>query len=135
MASNNGGLYALENVLDWRVVEAIGGSSKADDVISYYRIAAQNAGMKQISRHLLEIQKEVKGTGISDMMERKKQPGFIEPRNNFKYLMKNRLDEISYENKKFLKIMADRVVHSIEILKLGFLKVAFSGWEGEGKLK
>ena len=132
MASNNGGLYALENVLDWRVVEAIGGSCKADDVISYYRITVQNAGMKQISKHLLEIQKEVKDTGISDMMERKKQPDFIEPRNNFKYLMKNRLDEIPYENKKFLKIMEDRVVHTIEILKLGFLKVAFSGWEGGG---
>ena len=74
----------------------------------------------------------MKDTGISDMMERKKQPDFIEPRNNFKYLMKNRLDEIPYENKTFLKIMEDRVVHTIEILKLGFLKVAFSGWEGGG---
>ena len=72
-------------------MEAIGGSCKADDVISYYRITVQNAGMKQISKHLLEIQKEVKDTGISDMMERKKQLDFIEPRNNFKYLMKNRL--------------------------------------------
>ena len=94
----------------WCFVGPIGSSCKGDDVISCNRIAVQDAGTKQISRHHFEIQKEVKETGISDMMQRMYQLNFIEPRTKLKYLMTNRLDEISYEHKKFLKIMEDRVV-------------------------
>ena len=43
-------------------------------------------------------------------MQRMYQLEFIEPRTKFKDLMTNRLDEISYEDKKFLKIMEDQVV-------------------------
>ena len=45
----------------------IGNSCKEDDVISCQRIVVQNAGTKQISRNLFEIQKEVKDTGINDI--------------------------------------------------------------------
>ena len=90
----------METVLDWCVVGTIGSSCKADDVISYDRTAVQDQETKQISRHHLEIQKEVKDTGISNMMERKEQLDFTEPRSNFNDLMKNRLDEISIRNKK-----------------------------------
>ena len=110
IASKNGGPYALETVLGWCVVGPIGRSCKRDDVISCNRIAVQDAGTKQLSRYHFEIQKEVKDTGISDMMQRMYQLDFIEPRTKFKDLMTNRLDEISYEDKKFLKIMEDQVV-------------------------
>ena len=110
IASKNGGPYALETVLGWCVVGPIGRSCKRDDILSCNRIAVQDAGTKQLSRHHFEIQKEVKDTGISDMMQRMYQLDFIEPRTKFKDLMTNRLDEISYEDKKFLKIMEDQVV-------------------------
>ena len=44
------------------------------------------------------------------MMQRTYQLDFIKPRTKFKVLMTNRLHEISYEDKKFLKIMEDQVV-------------------------
>ena len=88
----------------------IGNSCKVDDVIRCNRIAVQDAETKQTSRHHFEMQKEVKDTGISDIMERIYQLDFIEPRTKFKDLMKNRLDEVSYEEKKFLKIMKDQVI-------------------------
>ena len=68
-----------------------------DDIISCNRIAVQDAGTKQISSHHFEIQKEVKDTGISGMMQRMNQLDFIKLRNKFKDLMTNRLGEISIE--------------------------------------
>ena len=60
------------------------------------------------------------------MMQRMYQLNFIKPRTKFKDLMTNRLDEISYEDKKFLKIMEDQVVkvgnHHETPLPLGNLK-------------
>ena len=100
----------METVLGWCIVGPIGRSCKGNDVISCNRIAVQDAGTKQISRLHFEIQKEVKDTGVSDMMQIMYQLDFIEPRTKFKDLMTNRLDEISYEDKKFLKIMEDQVV-------------------------
>ena len=110
IASKNGGPNALETVLGQCVAGLIGRSCIGDDVISCNRTAVQEAGTKQISRHHFEIQKEVKDTGIRDVMQRMYQLDFIEPRTKFKDLMTNRLDEISYEDKKFLKIMEDQVV-------------------------
>ena len=62
----------------------------------------------KLKRHYFKIQKEV-DTGMCDTMQRMYQLDFIEPRTNFKDLVSNRLDEISYED-KFLKIMEDQVV-------------------------
>ena len=70
IASKNGGPYALETVLGWCVVGPIGRSCKRDDIVSCNRIAVQDAGTKQLSKHHFEIQKEVNDTGISDMMQR-----------------------------------------------------------------
>ena len=100
----------METVLGWCVVGSIGSSCKGDDVISCNRIVVQDAETKMITRHYFEIQKEVKETGISDMMERMYQLDFIEARTKFKDFMTKRLDEISYEDKKFLKITEDQVV-------------------------
>ena len=99
----------METVLGWCVVRPIGRSCKGDD-INCNRIAIQAAGTKQISKHRFKIQKKVKDTGISDMIQRIYQLDFMEPRTKFKDLMTNRLNEISYEDKKFLKIMEDQVV-------------------------
>ena len=70
IASKNGGLYALETVLGWCVVGPIVRICKRDDVIICNRIAVEGAGTKQISRHQFEFQKEVKDTGITDMVLR-----------------------------------------------------------------
>ena len=51
IASKNGGPYALETVLGWCVVGPIGRSRKRDDIVSCNRIAVQDAGTKQLSRH------------------------------------------------------------------------------------
>ena len=110
IASKNGGPYALETVLEWCVAGPIGRSCKGNDIISYSRIAVQDAGTKQISSYHFEIQKEVKDTGISNMMQGMYQLDFIESRTKFKGLMTNRLDVISYEDNKSLKIMEDQVV-------------------------
>ena len=110
IASKDGGPYALETVLGWCFVGPIGRSCKGDDIIGCSRIAVQDPGTKQISRHHFEIQKAVKDTEISDMMQRMYHLDFIEPRIKFKGLMTNKLDEISYEDKKFFKIMEDQVV-------------------------
>ena len=110
IASKNGGPYSLETVLGWCVVGPIGRSYKGDDAISCSRIAVQDAGTRQISRHHFEIQKEVKDTGICDIIQRMYQLDFIKPRTKFKDLMTNRLDEMSCKDKKFLKIIKDQVV-------------------------
>ena len=55
IASKNGGPYALETVLRWCVVGPTGRSCKGGGVISCNRIAVQDAGTKQISRHHFEI--------------------------------------------------------------------------------
>ena len=96
----------------WIIIikKTIGRNCKGDDIISCNRIAVQDAGTKQISSHHFEIQKEVKDTGISGMMQRMNQLDFIELRTKFKDLMTNRLGEISCEDKKFFKIMEDLVV-------------------------
>ena len=99
--SKNGGPYALETVLGWCVVGPIGRSCKRDDIVSCNRIAVQDAGTKQLSRHHFEIQKEVKDTGISDKMQRMYQLDFIKPRTKFKDLMTNRLDEFSMKIRSF----------------------------------
>ena len=52
----------------------------------------------------------MKDTGISHMMQRMYQLDFIETRTKFKDPMTNKLDEIFYEDKKFLKIMEDHLV-------------------------
>ena len=95
--------------MGWGVVRPIGRSCKGD-YINCNRIAVQDAETKQISKHHFKIQKRVKDTGISDMMQRIYQLGFMEPRTKFKDLMTNRLNETSYEDKNFLKIMEDQVV-------------------------
>ena len=105
----------MEILILWRLFGLVccgttGSSCKGDDVISCNRIVVNDAGTKQISRHHFEIQKEMKGTGISDMMERMYQLDFIEPRTKFMDPVTNRLDELSYEDKKLLKIMQDLVV-------------------------
>ena len=99
----------METVLGWCVVRPTRRSCKGDD-INCNRIAIQDAGTKQILKHHFKIQKKVKDTGISDMIQRIYQLDFMEPRTKFKDLMTNRLNEISYEEKKFLKIMEDQVV-------------------------
>ena len=110
IASKNGGPYALETVLGWCFVGPIGRSCKREDIVTCNRIAVQDAGTKQLSRHHFEIQKEVKDRGIIHMMQRMYQLDFIEPRTKFKDPMTNKLDEIFYEDKKFLKIMEDHLV-------------------------
>ena len=98
VASKNGGHYAFETVLGWCVVGPTGSSCKGDDAISCNRIAVQDAGTKQMSRSHFEIQKDVKDTGISDMMKRIYRFDFIEPRTKFKDLIKDRLGEIFFED-------------------------------------
>ena len=61
----------------------------------------------KLKMHYFKTQKEV-DTGMCDTMQRMYQLDFIKPRINFKDLVSNRLDEISYED-KFLKIMEDQV--------------------------
>ena len=91
--------------------------AKGDDIVSCNIIAVQDAGTKLMSRHYFEIQKEVKGTGISDMMQGMYQLDFIEPRTKFKDLMTSKLVEISYEDKQSLNIMEDQVVKVETIMK------------------
>ena len=109
IASKDGDPYTLETVLGWCVVEPTGNTCKGDNVISCYGTAVQDGGTKQILRCHFEIQKEGKDTGISDVIEKMYQLDFIETRTKFKD-MTNRLDESSYEDKKFLKIMEDQAV-------------------------
>ena len=65
-----------------------------------------------MSRSHFEIQKDVKDTGISDMMKRIYRFDFIEPRTKFKDLIKDRLGEIFFEDQN-LKIIVDQV-YSVE---------------------
>ena len=86
----------METVLVWCVVGPTGSSCKRDDVIRWNRTAVQDAGTKHISWHHFEIQKEVKETEISEMMERMYQLDLTEPRAKFKELIINRSAQILY---------------------------------------
>ena len=69
-------------------------------------LAAAEIIFKMQEQINFEIQKEVKNAGISDPTERMYQLDFIEPRTKFKNLMRNIMDEVSYED--FFKILEDQ---------------------------
>ena len=104
IAGKNGGIDALQTLLGWCFVGPSGRGYKGDDIKSCNRITIQDTGTKDISRYPFEIQKEVKDTGISEIMQRMYQLDLIEPRSKFMDLMTNRLDKISCEDNKILKI-------------------------------
>ena len=104
ISSQDGGPYALETALGWCVVGPIEDNGKGKKVINCNRIAVEDIGTKKVAAQHFQIESQVKDTGISDMLERMYHLDFTEPKFNSNMMLK-KLDEVSHEDKQFLKLM------------------------------
>ena len=110
ISSQDGGPYALQTILGWCIVGPIECTSGKVDTVSCNRIAVNEAATNKIQRHHFEVQDQVKETGIKEMLERMYQMDFNESSAKVHDVMTQKLEDISYEDKKFLKLMDDQTV-------------------------
>ena len=110
ISSQDGGPYALQTILGWCIVGPIECTSGNVDTVSCNQIAVNEAATNKIQRHHFEVQDQVKETGTKEMLERMYQMDFNESSEKVHDVMTQMLEDISYEDKKFLKFMDDQTV-------------------------
>ena len=110
ISSQDGGPYALQTILGWCIVRPIECTSGKVDIVSCNRISVNKAGTNKIQSHHFEVQDQLKESGIKKMLERMYQMDFNECSGKVLHVMTQKLEDISYENKKFLKLMDDQTV-------------------------
>ena len=96
--------------MGWCIVEPIECTSGEVDTVSYNQIAVNEAGTNKIQSHHFEMQDQVKETGIKEMLERMYQIDFNESSAKVHDVMTQKFEDISYEDKTFLKLMDDQTV-------------------------
>ena len=110
ISSQDGGPYVLQTTLGWCIVGPIKYTSGKVDAVSCNQTAVNEAGTNKIQSHHFEVQDQVKKSGIKEIFERMYQLDFNECSAKLHYVMTKNLENISYENKKFLKLMDDQTV-------------------------
>ena len=110
ISSQDGGPYALQTILGWCIVGPIECTSGKVGAVSCNRIAVNEVGTNKIQSHHFEVQDQVKESGIKEMFERMYQLDFNESSTKVHNVMTKKLEGISYEDKKFLKLMDDQTV-------------------------
>ena len=74
------------------------------------QIAASEAGTYKIQSHHFEVQDQVKESGIKEMFERMYQLDFSKSNAKVHDVMTKKLEDISYGDNKFLKLMDKQTV-------------------------
>ena len=101
--------YALQTILGWCIVGPIECTSGKVGAVSYNRIAVNETGTNKIQSHYLEVQDQVKERGIKEIFQRMYLLDFNESSENVRAVMTKKLEDISYEDKTFLKLMDDKL--------------------------
>ena len=68
------------------------------------RVGEAEIGKNSIAKNHFEIQNEISDVGIKEMWQRIYELDFVEPKVLFNNMMTEKLEEISYEDKNFLRI-------------------------------
>ena len=110
ISCQDGGSYALQTILGWCIVGPIECTSGKVGAVSCNRIAVNEVGTNKIQSHHFEVQDQVKESGIKEMFERMYQLDFNESSAKVNDVMTKKLKGISYEDKKFFKLMDDQTV-------------------------
>ena len=82
----------------------------APSVAVELRVAEAGIRGNSIAKHHFEIQNEVDDVGIKEMWQRMYELDFVEPKMLSNNVMTDRLEEISYEDKRFLRIMNEQTI-------------------------
>ena len=107
----NDGPYAIRIALGWCVVDPI--KAQCHSVVSCNRIAVIKADSGKMAEHHFEIEKGCEDIGEKEMLKKMYMTDFNKPCLKDADPVTKGLKEISYEDKRFLKIMQK------EILKVG----------------
>ena len=74
------------------------------------RVAEAGIRGNSIAKHHFEIQSKVDDIGIKEMWQRMYELDFVEPKMLSNNVMTDKLEEISYEDKRFLRIMNEQTI-------------------------
>ena len=100
LPSQNGGPFAYKTFLGWCVVGPLAKTGKSRS-ISCNGIAVRDAATSKVSRHHFEFTHEVRDVSAKKMLQEMCNADFVEPIIG----TSGNIEEISYEDKKFLKLM------------------------------
>ena len=103
----NDGPYAIRIALGWCVVGPI--KAQCHSVVSCNRIAVIKADSGKMAEHHLEIEKGCEDIGVKEMLKKMYMTDFSEPCLKDADPVTKGLKEISYEDKRFLKIMQKEI--------------------------
>ena len=103
----NDGPYAIKTALGWCVVGPI--KAQYHNVVSCNRIAVIKADSGKMAEHHLEIEKGCEDIGVKEMLKKIYMTDFSEPCLKDADPVTKGLKEISYDDKRFLKIMQKEI--------------------------
>ena len=112
ISSQCGGPYAFCTILGWCIVGPIEDRIGSHGTVSCNRVRVAEAGIRgnSIAKHHFEIQSKVDDIGIKEMWQRMYELDFVEPKMLSNNVMTDKLEEISYEDKRFLRIMNEQTI-------------------------
>ena len=110
ISSEDGGQYALQTILGWCIVGPIKCTSGKAGTVSCDWIVLNKVGTNKIQSHHFEVQDQVKESGIKEMFESIYQLDFNKFGAKVHDVMNKNLEDISYEDKIFLKLMDNQTV-------------------------
>ena len=102
-----GGPYAFCTILGWCIIGPIEDRVGSHGTVNSHQVRVAEAGIRENSfaKHHFETQNEVNDVGIKEMWQRMYQLDFAESNVLSNNVMTGKLEEISYEDKKFLRII------------------------------
>ena len=112
ISSQCGGPYAFCTILGWCIVGPIEDRMRSHDTISCNQVRVAEAGIRgnSVAKHHFEIQNKVDDAGIKEMWQRMYELDFVEPKMLSNNVMTDKLEEISYEDKRSLRIMNEQII-------------------------
>ena len=112
ISSQCGGPYSFRTILGWCIVGPIEDKMGSHGTISCNHVRVAEAGIREnsIAKHHFEIPSKVDDVGIKEMWQRMYELDFVEPKMLSNNVMTDKLEEISYKDKRFLRIMNEQTI-------------------------
>ena len=112
ISSQCDGPYAFHTILGWCIIGPIEYRMRSHGTISCNQVRVAEAGMRgnSIAKHHFEIQNEVNDVGIKEIWQMMYELDFVEPKMQSNNVMTDKLEEISFEDKRFLRIMNEQTI-------------------------
>ena len=105
--SKNNGPYAYKTLLGWCIVGPII-NMNAERNISCHRVAVKDAISSKLAAHHFEVEKSVKDISLEEMFKMMYRNDFNEPDITVADGVSGSLDELSFEDKRYLDIVDNR---------------------------